>query len=166
LDEISASASQAIEEVREIAYNLRPYQLDRFGLTRTLQAIFTRFSDSSGIRFSAEIDPIDGLFSKEQEISIYRIVQESINNIVKHAQATEASLAIRREAREVHLRIDDNGKGFIPIAVDSSEAHRGGFGLIGMAERVRMLRGSYLIDSAPGQGTTITIKLNIADSGR
>jgi signal transduction histidine kinase/ligand-binding sensor domain-containing protein len=163
LEEISASASQAIEEVREIAYNLRPYHLDRFGLTKTLKAIFTRFSDSSGTHFSVEIDPIDGLFSKEDEISIYRIVQESINNIVKHAYATEAQLVIRREAQTLRLHIQDNGKGFRPAFVSATEAQPGGFGLIGMAERVRMLKGSYLIDSTPGQGTTITIKLNIAE---
>jgi signal transduction histidine kinase len=163
LEEITASASQAIEEVREIAYNLRPYHLDRFGLTKTLKAIFTRFSDSSGTRFFVEIDPIDGLFSKEDEISIYRIVQESINNIVKHAHASEAKMVIRREGQAVRLRIQDNGRGFRPALVSASEAQLGGFGLIGIAERVRMLKGSYLIDSAPAQGTTITIKLNITE---
>ena len=163
LEEITASASQAIEEVREIAYNLRPYQLDRFGLTRTLQAIFTRFADSSGIQFSAVIDPIDGLFSKDGEISIYRIVQESINNIVKHSSATEATLVINRGAREVDLQIHDNGKGFSPVALASGEARPSGFGLTGMAERVRLLGGTHHIDSAPGQGTTVTIKLRIAE---
>ena len=165
LEEITASASQAIEEVREIAYNLRPYQLDRFGLTKTLHAIFTRFADSAGIRFSVEIDPIDGLFSKEDEISIYRIVQESINNIVKHSGSTEAKLVIKRVAREVDLRIYDNGKGFRFVAVTSAEARPSGFGLTGMAERVRMLGGTHLVDSAPGQGTTITIRLNIKEGG-
>lgn len=163
LDEITASASQAIEEVREIAHNLRPYHLDRFGLTRSLQAIFSRFSDAPGIRFSVEIDPIDGLFSKEDEISIYRIVQEAVNNIIKHAHASRAEFAITREVREVQLRIHDNGRGFAPAATAASAARPGGFGLTGMAERVRMLKGTRLIDSAPGQGTTITIKLPIAD---
>jgi signal transduction histidine kinase/ligand-binding sensor domain-containing protein len=159
LDEITASASQAIEEVREIAYNLRPYQLDRFGLTRTLQAIFTRFADSSSIRFSAEIDQIDGLFSTEEEISIYRIIQESINNIVKHSNATEATLLIKRGVREVSLCVHDNGRGFDHTAATGTPNGRGGFGLVGMGERVRMLGGTHVVDSALGQGTTITIKL-------
>jgi signal transduction histidine kinase/streptogramin lyase len=163
LDEISASASQAIEEVREIAYNLRPYQLDRFGLTRTLQAIFTRFSNLSGTRFSVEIDPIDGLFSNEDEISIYRIIQESINNIVKHAHATEAKLIIRREAREIHIQIEDNGQGIKSSAAIAAEVRAGGFGLMGMTERVRLLGGTCRIDSTPGHGTTIMIKLRIPD---
>jgi signal transduction histidine kinase/ligand-binding sensor domain-containing protein len=164
LMEITDSASQAIEEVREIAFNLRPYQLNRFGLTRTLQAIFNRFSDPGRTVFSARIDPIDGLFAKDDEISIYRIVQEAINNIVKHAGATEATLTVTRRAGEVEFAIHDNGHGFDPMVAGSRDGSRPGFGLTGMAERVRMLGGVYSMDSAPGQGATITIKLNTTDA--
>jgi signal transduction histidine kinase/ligand-binding sensor domain-containing protein len=164
LNEITASASQAIDEVRTIAHNLRPYQLDRFGLTRTLRAIFTSFPHSSRIRFSAEIDAIDGLFSKQDEISIYRIVQESTNNIVKHADATEAQLSVDRNGREVQLRIRDNGRGFKPGSLNSADGRSSGFGLAGMAERVRMMGGSLAIDSAPGNGTTIIVKLSIQEA--
>ncbi|HEU4387003.1 MAG TPA: two-component regulator propeller domain-containing protein [Blastocatellia bacterium] len=163
LAEITASASQAIDEVRDIAYNLRPFQLNRFGLTKALHAIFTRFPNSSGIRFYAEIDPIDHLFLEEEEISIYRIVQESVNNIVKHSRATQARLTVRRVARQVHLRIEDDGVGFTQLTAASAESRRGGFGLVGMAERVRLLNGSYQMESAPGRGTVITISLSIAD---
>jgi signal transduction histidine kinase len=177
LDEISSSATQAIEEAREIAYNLRPFQLDRFGLTRTLEAIFIKSSDTSGIQFSAEVEPIDGLCSKETEIGIYRIVQESVNNILKHSRATEAKLWIERNGREVQIRIEDNGQGFSVAERPTGEASAartghsqsangnlpsGGFGLIGMAERARMLGGVYTIDSGPGQGTVITVKLTVA----
>jgi signal transduction histidine kinase/ligand-binding sensor domain-containing protein len=163
LDEINASASQAIEEVREIAYNLRPFQLERFGLTRTLHAVFSRFSEACGTLFSAEIDPIDGLFSKEDEISIYRIIQESVNNIVRHANASEASLEMKRDQREITMRIRDNGNGFTPASPAGTEAGRGGFGLTGLAERVRMLGGTCVVDSAPGRGTMITIRLIVPD---
>jgi signal transduction histidine kinase len=164
LDEITDSASRAIEEVREIAFNLRPYQLNRFGLTRTLQSIFTRFSDPGRTTFSAQIDPIDGLFSKQDEISIYRVVQEGINNIVKHANATRATLTVKKAERDVEFVIHDNGKGFSPAALASIDGSRPGFGLTGMAERVRMLGGVYSIHSAPGQGATIRIKLSTADA--
>jgi len=159
LDEITDSASRAIEEVREIAFNLRPYQLNRFGLTRTLQAIFTKFSDPGRTVFSAQIDPIDGLFTKEDEISIYRIVQEGINNIVKHSGATEATLTVKRSGRKVDFQIHDNGEGFAPVDVQSGNGSRPGFGLTGMAERVRMLGGEYSLNSSPAAGTTIIIKL-------
>jgi signal transduction histidine kinase/ligand-binding sensor domain-containing protein len=159
--EINASASQAIDEVRTIAYNLRPYHLDRLGLTATLEDMIERVSKVSGVQFSSTIAPLDDLFSKEAEISLYRIVQETLNNIVKHAQATEAEVEITRSAQNVSLTVHDNGRGFTPGAASALEAGRHGFGLTGIAERVRMLGGTQEIESAPGQGTTVRIRLSV-----
>jgi hypothetical protein len=150
-----AAASQVIDEVKEIAYNLRPYQLDRLGLSQAIEAMIRQAAGAHGINFSTAIERIDGLLAPEAEINLYRIVQESVNNIVKHAAATEAQVSIRREARGVELIIRDNGQGFIPDAAEPR-----GFGLSGLAERARILGGKPVIRSAPGQGTTIT--LNIA----
>ena len=111
---------------------------------------------STTMRFVPELVPLDGLFSKEAAIMLYRVVQESLNNIVKHAQASEARITIERLSEAVTLTIRDNGRGFAP---QRAEAKPGGFGLAGMAERVRILGGELRIDSAPGQGTTITIRL-------
>jgi signal transduction histidine kinase/ligand-binding sensor domain-containing protein len=170
LDEISDASARAIEEVREIAYNLRPYQLDRFGLTSTLEAICEQAEISSGIRFAAALENIDGLLSKDAEINVYRIVQESINNILKHSQATEASLSIERLTDKARMRIVDNGRGFVVNTRGQSattlgeKPKPGGFGLIGIAERVRMLKGLYEIESAPGQGTVINITLPLQEN--
>ncbi|MEP7341618.1 MAG: two-component regulator propeller domain-containing protein [Acidobacteriota bacterium] len=167
VEEISAASAHAIEEVREIAYNLRPYKMERFGLTKTLQAMCQQAERTSGIRFLTELQNIDGLFSKEAELNLYRVVQESVNNILKHSQATEAKLTIEPGEREVQMKIEDNGQGFkfapANLQAGIGEARRGGFGLIGMAERVRLLGGAYALDSAPGQGTTITVKLTIPE---
>jgi signal transduction histidine kinase/streptogramin lyase len=165
LDEISSSASQAVEEVREICHNLRPYQLDRFGLTKTLNGICQRATRTSGIEFRAHLEPLDGMFSSEVETSIYRIVQEGINNIIKHSQATEAELAIRRVGGELRVELRDDGKGFTPSAVNPEASRPGGFGLIGIAERARMLGGSLTIESAPGRGTATTLRLPIPWAG-
>ena len=161
LDEISASASDALEEVRTIAYNLRPYQLDRFGLTKTLQAMCAQASRTSGIHFSTQVEPIDSLFTKQAEINVYRVIQEAINNIIKHSEAAEARCAIRRRAECVELLVEDNGKGFAPVEGDGVPA-RSGFGLVGMAERVRLMGGTCVVDSSPGHGTRVTIKLLLA----
>src|SRR5262249_39022678 len=83
LTEISSATDQAIDEVSEIAYNLRPYHLDRLGLARAIEAMLRRVSGSSGINFSSDIDELDGLLDERSEISLYRIIQESVNNIVK-----------------------------------------------------------------------------------
>jgi len=159
--EINASASEAIDEVRTIAYNLRPYHLDRLGLTATLEDMIERVSTASGIQVQADIAPLDDLFSKEAEISLYRIVQETLNNIVKHAEATVAEVEITRSAQSVSLMVHDNGRGFNPARATGPDATRVGFGLTGIAERVRMLGGTQEIESALGQGTTVMIRLSL-----
>lgn len=165
LDEISASASHAIDECREIAYNLRPYQLSRFGLAATLRAMFMRIGEVTAIVPSADIDAIDDALSEEAQVNVYRIVQECVNNIIKHSQATQASLAARRDGRDITVVIRDNGLGFDrtgPSPASASAATRSGFGLMGVAERVRMLGGRLEIDSAAG--TTIRISLRATAS--
>lgn len=161
--EISAVASQALTEVREIAYNLRPYQLDRIGLTKAVEAVIRTASAATGITFESEINWIDDVFPKELEINFYRIVQESVNNVIKHSQATQASVTVRRTTDELRLVVRDNGNGFTPVERTVGSA-RGGFGLIGIAERARLLQGSAKVQSAPGQGTAITIEIPLEGS--
>ncbi len=162
IEEISAEASQAIGEVKEISHNLRPYQLDRIGLTKAIEAIVRTAQSASEIVFKAEIDDIDGVFPKDLEINFYRVVQEGVNNILKHSQATEAGVTIRRDPDGLRMTIRDNGKGFTPGAA-KSDTPRGGFGLIGVTERAQLLSGKPVIHSAPGQGTMISIKIALPD---
>ena len=161
LNEISATASQAIEEVREIIYDLRPYQLDKIGLGNTLRFMIDKVAAASGIEFAVEIGDVDRLLSNDGEIMLYRIVQECINNIVKHSRATEARVTIERHERAINLTIEDNGRRFAPEAVGAGEAKRGGLGLTGMSERVRILNGRQTIQSLPGGGTKIFITINV-----
>jgi signal transduction histidine kinase/ligand-binding sensor domain-containing protein len=151
IEQISNEASQAINEVKSISYNLRPYQLDRIGLTKAIEAIVRSAESASEIEFSAEIDDIDGYFPKDQEINFYRIVQESVNNILKHSNAERASVLIKSEERSLSVVIEDNGIGY------SAATKSGGFGLIGIRERVDLLNGTLEIKTAPGQGVIIKI---------
>lgn len=164
LNEISATASQALEEVREIARNLRPYKLDRLGLTKALESIITQAAESSEIKFTSEIDSVNGIFSNEDEINLYRIVQESINNILKHSQATEVHLQVMREGHTVHLEIQDNGVGFDAETLMGKDVDRRGFGLASISERARIIGGRHWIRSSPGQGTNITVKIELRDN--
>jgi ligand-binding sensor domain-containing protein/signal transduction histidine kinase len=159
LQEIAAAAAQSIGEVREISYNLRPHLLDEVGLTEALKAMVKRVAKASAIQFESEIDPIDRLFSKETEIGIYRIVQEAINNILRHSEATRAAIVIRRDIHTLLLEIHDNGKGIAPVS--ETKVAGTGFGLTGMGERARMLGGRFAIHSAAGQGTRIEVRLSI-----
>ncbi len=163
--QISDSVSQAIEEVREISYNLRPYHLDRLGLTQTIEAMIERVAAASGIAFTIEVPPLEGLFKAEAEINLYRVLQEAVNNIARHSHATEARVTITRETRQVIVFIQDNGRGITKAEGEANPKSKiqnpksGGFGLTGMAERIRLLGGTRTIESAPGQGTTVTIKI-------
>jgi ligand-binding sensor domain-containing protein/signal transduction histidine kinase len=155
LDEISLAATQSIEEVREIAYNLHPYQLDRLGLTKAIEAMVKKVSDASGLEISISIEPIDEIFSKESEINLFRVVQESLNNIVKHSGATAATVIIQKRFPLVRIEVSDNGKGF--VSDSANDASVPGLGLKGIRERVRILDGKCTIKSVQGEGTTIEV---------
>ncbi len=158
LDEISTQSAQAISEVREIAYNLRPYLVDRLGLTKAISELLEKIEDNSALEIDEEIEDVDGLFENEAEISIYRIIQESLNNILKHSDATKVRVSIAKTERSVKIEIADNGKGF-DVKATSETNRRGGFGLLGMSERVRMLGGTMAVESAAGKGVKIEIEL-------
>jgi signal transduction histidine kinase len=158
LDEISGASSQAIEEVRQITHGLRPYQLDRLGLTQAIRASVSRASANRSILFASRVEDIDGLFDKEAEIHIYRIVQEAVTNVVKHSAATEAAVVIKKRTAAVSLSIRDNGRGFDP-AKPSPQPRDLGYGLIGITERVRILGGTLTVDSRPGGGTSVTVEV-------
>lgn len=158
LNEISQTALTAIGSVREIAFNLSPYQLEQLGLTSGLRSMIEKVSASYPIIFTHEIENIDGCFSNEAEINIYRIVQECLNNIVKHSEATESLINITISREQVVIVISDNGKGFDFDSVLSS-GFRSGFGLAGLDERIRLLHGTYTIESAPMNGTTFSCSI-------
>jgi signal transduction histidine kinase len=157
LKEISGTTSQAIDEVRHIIHGLRPYQLDRLGLTQAIRTSVDSGSENGTIVFATRVENIDGLFDKESEIHVYRIVQEAVNNVLKH---TEATVVIKERDGVVMLSVRDNGKG-CDAAIMTSEISGAGYGLRGMAERVRILGGTMTIDSQPGHGTSLNFDVPI-----
>lgn len=160
--EIDETISSAISDVREIARNLRPYQLDTFGLSEALKATLARVSESSGIAFVLEIDEMNGIIPKEVEINVFRIFQEAANNIVKHSGALKAEFRLHSLPEGIGIEIRDHGKGFDMAYVTSSGKR--GLGITGIAERVRMSGGTLEIQSEPGEGTSIraTIPMHLA----
>jgi signal transduction histidine kinase/ligand-binding sensor domain-containing protein len=161
LQEISNISSQTLDEVREISYALHPYQMDRLGLTKALHSMIRKVAAACDIEFCSEIDNVDHLFSKESEISIYRIIQESLNNIVKHSGAKNARVVVKNENHTVEISITDDGKGFI---AEVSPAKVPGLGLASISERAHMLGGKQTIHSVPGKGTTITLRLQTMEN--
>jgi len=159
LREISETAAAAMIEVRQIAHNLRPFELDRLGLAAAIEAMIQRVSESTSIFLSTYLEQIDGLLSQEAETSVYRIAQECLNNVIKHSRATAARIEIRKNGNLLAFSMMDNGVG-IPVSSPENNGRKsGGMGLAGIAERVRGLGGTFQIDSQPNQGTRLTVNL-------
>ncbi len=131
------------------------------GLATTLRGMLQKVAASSVARFTVEIEEIDKLLGEDDGIKLYRLVQEIVNNILKHAGATEASMRLQGGSGSIRLRVSDNGRG--SITNDSGKRNSGTarLGLRSMTERVRMLGRTMTIDSSPGRGTTIDINLPV-----
>jgi signal transduction histidine kinase len=158
MHEISAVTSQALEEVRRITHGLGPHQLDHLGLTRAIRALVDTPADNSSLVFASRIENIDGVFERDAEIHIYRIVQEAVTNILKHSAATEATVVVKKQSDAVSISVRDNGRGFDP-ARSNHQAHDFGYGLSGIAERVRILKGTLTIEPKPGAGTSLAAEI-------
>ncbi|MBL8006141.1 MAG: sensor histidine kinase, partial [Ignavibacteria bacterium] len=160
LEEISEMASSTIKDVRNITYNLRPHQLDRIGFTKTINSIVNDVSKSTNIKFEFSSDNADDLLSKENEINLFRVIQETINNIMNHSKAKAAKLNISVLENHMLITISDNGTGFNVNSRKIFDAKRG-FGLPGIAERIKLMHGELNIESEISKGTTIRIKIPI-----
>jgi len=162
IEDISTTTTSVIESVRNLSRNLHPYQLDDLGLTEALEAIVDRMENKTNIHFKYTIDSVDGLFEREHELHLYRIVQELLNNILKHSKATQAEIRVKQEHHTVTITAHDNGKGFSQQKY-SGAAHKyhTGLGITGMNERVNILKGSITIESKLNKGTSVKVEIPI-----
>ena len=118
-----------------------------------------RMAEIAPVSIRSDVDDIDGVFEAGSDITVYRIIQESLNNVLKHSHADQAHVRVRCREHEIEIEIRDNGQGFAPSAPGDEASRPGGFGLKGIAERVDMLGGTHTIDSSPGRGTTVTVRI-------
>jgi len=153
---------RCIKKVRELSYNLRPPGLGQMGLANTLADFCRTFSQQTGIEATFSQAGVEGLQLKyNYAITIYRLVQEGLNNIKNHAQTTKASIKLIASHPYILLRIEDQGVGFDLDDGYHKVQKNKRLGLLGMQERVRMLNGTFKIHSAPQQGTKILIEFPI-----
>jgi two-component system, sensor histidine kinase LadS len=155
LQDINDTVSGTIEEVRNISYGLRPFHFDLVGLSQSIRSLIEEVACSSEIRFYKNIEDIDGQLSKEAEINLYRVVQESLNNIIKHSKATETQVNIKNVSASIHIEIQDNGAGFGKQQINM------GLGLIGIKERINIIGGSINIKTEALKGTNILISIPV-----
>jgi signal transduction histidine kinase len=117
--------------------------------------------ESSTIEFRETIDPIDSSLSPEDSIQLFRIIQEAMNNILKHSGATLATVSVRQNGQAIDVVVSDNGKGFIAHSAAKDDDKPATFGLGGIEQRVGMMNGTWSIQSSPGSGTTVNIRIPV-----
>ena len=152
LEGYSDSVSGILDKARQISHDLRPPELDRLGLTETLRSILGKVRDARRFELVGELDDLDGVFRKEDEINIVRILQEALSNTLKHSQATRVSVMVKLHQDVVEMRVSDNGKGI------SAAMNGVGAGMRGMEERASLLGGSVKIESRNGKGATLSFR--------
>ena len=144
------------DRVRALALDLRPAMLDELGLVGSLLGLFRRYTKRTNIRIRFDHRGLEAKrFPPEVETAAFRIVQEALTNVARHAGVSGATVSLQADSRVLSVRVEDSGRGFAPVGsrADSST------GLIGMQERARLLGGSLTVDSAPGAGTRVNAAL-------
>jgi len=164
LEAASKLMTDCLTEVRNLAHHLRPLPIEQSGLTDCLEELVQEVADSSAILFERRFEKVDDLFPGEQATVIYRIVQEALNNLVKHSRASAAAVTMERDLHCVRLKIEDNGRGFDKATVIGPHRIRTGIGLTSIDERVRMLGGSLDIRTGPAQGTILKIEIPLHEA--
>ena len=155
---------QEIDNLRNLITELRPAELDELGLESALESLAHRRAETSGVKVSIQIDLGEGYGGAPRrldpavESTVYRLAQEALSNTAKHAEATRVDVRVTAVPGGVELVVEDDGRGFDPSAPAT------GFGLLGMRERVALVRGSFELESAPGEGTTLRAVLPVAEA--
>jgi signal transduction histidine kinase len=141
----------ALQDVRRLAVELRPSALDDFGLAAALERLVSTLQERTGIDTAVESSLSDERLPAEVEVALYRVVQESLTNVIKHAGATHVSVVLTRRGGGVSAIVEDNGRGFA-----ESELREDALGVVGMRERLALVGGTLELESAPGIGTTVS----------
>jgi len=161
LQNLKKIVRESLKDVRRIIYDLRPMSLEDLGLLPTLQKYVESFSMETGIDVSFHRRGLDMVIdNKNLNLTIFRVVQEALNNIRKHSEAKTAEVRVEFTPVSIALKISDKGKGFDTnrIKVEKDD-HSGGFGLFSMKERIELMNGTMEVSSQPGKGTVVKVVL-------
>ena len=150
---LSDLVSDTLQEVRIISKDLHPVQLERLGITKAIELMIDKCDMASDIVFSDELEPIDGFLTAENEINLYRIIQEGLNNILKHSKAKSAKLKSTINKKSIIIEIQDNGVGF---DFDQKMKASNSLGLITLRERIKLMKGKMDVNSEINVGTNFT----------
>ena len=149
----------AIQSVRQISGDLRPAVLDHLGLREAIQWEATKFEARTGIRCRVTWDLRSEPTDRTRQLALFRIMQEALTNVARHAHAGAVRIAVRERGRTLTLTIKDNGRGITKAELASVES----IGLLGMSERARLMGGRVVISGAAGRGTTVAVHIPVVE---
>lgn len=152
LNTMSETSMAALEEVRAISRDLRPPELDQLGLVKAIESAAKRLRESSGINIETDVDTLPDKLEPDHDIAIFRIIQEALNNVIKHARANQAKVTATTDAKGWKITIEDDGVGFDPQNLSDP-----GVGLLGMRERADLIGAALQINRIYPTGTRITV---------
>ncbi|NOT49811.1 MAG: tetratricopeptide repeat protein [Chitinophagaceae bacterium] len=150
---------EASSELRNISHNIMPATLSKLGLVPALKNLAEKISTHKGLQVHFIAHELDSRLEEQTEISVYRIVLELINNVVKHAAATKATVQLIKYPDHINITVEDNGKGFDAVKMNEEKT---GIGLGNVMARVEYLKGKLDIDTMPGKGTTVVVDIPFA----
>ena len=163
LEEVRAELREAAEAVRRIARGLRPPALEDAGVATAIRAhVRTRFS-GGGPRVELDLGPVDDVLDEEAKLVLYRIVQEALSNVVRHAEASRVTIQVDVYGDHVRAVVEDDGRGFDPRKPPRDDGR--GLGLLGMRERATLVGGHVEVESEPGAGTRIRLQIPLYEGG-
>ena len=155
IEQAQKLVSGLMERVRELSLDLRPAMLDDLGLVPALLWYFERYTSQTDVRVDFNHDGLKGRFGPEVETAAFRIVQEALTNVARHAGVDEVKVRMRPQKGGLVLEVSDAGVGF----EENTTVTRGASGLVGMKERAALLGGEMLVHSTPGAGTRLTARM-------
>ncbi|HEY3375102.1 MAG TPA: sensor histidine kinase [Candidatus Aquicultor sp.] len=161
LESLKYILGQSLQELRASIYYLKPHSLSRRGLGEKLVGYVKQFSACTGIGIDVVIEPFEIELPEVMEINIFRVIQEALTNVQKHAEASSASIAVTSTDSCVCCTVADHGVGFDPKYVGQSTRELGGYGLISMRDRIAQFSGDFTVESTPGHGTCIRFSIPI-----
>ena len=162
LSSMQGMLDATVKATRRISADLRPLMLDDLGLIPAVEWLMNNFTQRTGIACKFTVDPPDLQLQDPHATAVFRILQESLANIARHSGATHAEVSVDGSGGEISLRVRDNGRGF--AAADPRKPNS--FGLVGLRERAYLLDGEIAVDTAPGKGTVIEVRIPLAAPGR
>jgi signal transduction histidine kinase len=164
LGQLRDLAERTLSEIRRLIHDLRPSILDDLGLAAALRWYAKNLLDPRGIAWTLSVSGISGRLPPRLETVAFRVVQEALTNVLRHAEASSVTVSVAAAGRELHVRIEDNGRGF-DSGRPRTAGRTGGFGLLGMQERVELVGGRWEVQSRPGVGTVVSATLPIHEQG-